>query len=78
MITTQFHKMGARVVDIADPSLSIDQVAVNIRKDSGGEFFSVNRGLGTSAEVIDSQPKSRHLLLMIRKSDGEKQKYLCG
>ena len=69
MITKQFHQIGARVVDVvdvADPSYSLDAIRVNVEKDKNGEFFIVDRGLGTSISVVDTQPKSKHLLLMVK------------
>jgi hypothetical protein len=79
-LNSKFGKIGARLklVDAADRDYGLFRI--NVLTDRHGEFFEmrpqINRGqLGV--EVLDLQPRDRHLLLLIR--DGSmKHKYLCG
>ena len=58
--------------------------AVDIRRDRDGAFFelSVPTHLSETVEatVLQSEPKRRHLLLLIRKTDEKPQldRFLCG
>jgi hypothetical protein len=53
---------------------------IDVRRDRKGEFFdiAVADGDGVELQVLDVQPEDRHLLLMVRPEDGEKNKVLCG
>jgi len=92
-IESKFAAMGARmkVREIAsrwrmgdrtwiDPS----DFAMDIQGDGQGEFFElrVPTHLRESLEatVVQSEPKQRHLLLLVRKSDSKPQldRFLCG
>src|SRR6058998_1133729 len=92
-IESRFAAMGARlkVREIASRWQMgnrkwIDPVnyAVDIRRDRDGEFFElrVPRHLSETVEatVLQSEPKQRHLLLLIRKTDDKPQldRFLCG
>src|SRR5947207_1904346 len=55
-----------------------NMIRVDIRKDKNGEYFDIQLGDKAEVQVLDSQPESRHLLLMRRAVDGTKSKFLCG
>jgi hypothetical protein len=92
-IESSFAAMGARlkVREIASrwqmgSRKWIDPVnyAVDIRRDRDGAFFELRVPTHLSetveATVLQSEPKQRHLLLLIRKTDEEPQldRFLCG
>src|SRR2546425_5596939 len=92
-IESRFTAMGARlkVREIASRWQMgirkwIDPVnyAVDIRRDRDGEFFELRVPTHLSdtveATVLQSEPKQRHLLLLIRKTDEKPQldRFLCG
>src|SRR5919198_3589613 len=92
-IESRFAEMGARlnVREIASRWQMGDRkwidptdFAVDIKHDGNGEFFElrVPTHLRESLEatVLQSEPKRRHLLLIIRKMDGKPQidRFLCG
>src|SRR2546422_6990115 len=58
--------------------------AVDIRRDRDGEFFELrvptHLSEAVEATVLQSEPKQRHLLLLIRKTDEKPQLdlFLCG
>jgi hypothetical protein len=54
---------------------------IDILQDRKGEYFDIAVAEGDEnleLQVLDVQPKDRHLLLMVRPEDGEKSKVLCG
>ena len=92
-IESKFAAMGARlkVREIASRwqlgiRKWIDPVsyAVDIRRDRDGEFFELRVPTHLSetveATVLQSEPKRRHLLLLLRKTDEKPQldRFLCG
>src|SRR5437762_2576355 len=92
-IESRFTAMGARlkVSEIASRWQMgnrqwIDPVnyAVDIRRDRDGEFFELRVPTHLSetveATVLQSEPRQRHLLLLIRKTDEKPQldRFLCG
>src|SRR5437660_1228492 len=92
-IESRFTAMGARlkVREIASrwqmgSRKWIDPVnyAVDIRRDRDGEFFELrvptHLSEAVEATVLQSEPKQRHLLLLIRKTDEKPQldRFLCG
>lgn len=78
LLRKRFALVGARVkvsrLDTPNARRGID-----IRRDEEGEFFDIRLGLAERVEyeVIDAQPRLRHLLLMARGGDF-KEKFLCG
>jgi hypothetical protein len=80
-----FARMGARIKfeDIMpvrnDRRQLLGDFALDVRRDARGEFFLVSRVPKSSIEfeVLEVQPRSRHLLLMSRKG-GEKHRFLLG
>src|SRR5206468_1021204 len=92
-IESRFAAMGARlkVREIASrwqmgDRRWIDPVnyAVDIRRDRDGAFFEfrlpTHLSEAVEATVLQSEPKQRHLLLLIRKTDEKPQldRFLCG
>jgi hypothetical protein len=86
VLERQFARMGARLkvsVRSGQGRNRISGFAVDIRRDGHGSFFDVSLGLDAEREleVLDVQPRQRHLLLMVREPKGsreEKHKFLCG
>ena len=76
-LETMFERMGARV-RVRD-TFSGNRGGIDIRSDRHGEYFDIGVGATERVEyeVIDIQPRLRHLLLMARRERG-KQKFLCG
>ncbi len=84
IVEKQFERIGARVrVHPPDARLGRrrpNSLSVDVRSDRHGEFFdiSVDERLA-GLEVIDTQPRARHLLLLSRDVQrGTKEKFLCG
>ncbi|MEK6283054.1 MAG: hypothetical protein AABN95_22080 [Acidobacteriota bacterium] len=73
-----FERMGARVKFHETVSRS-RPAGIDIRSDRQGEYFDIGVEPTDLVEyqVIDIQPRQKHLLLMARRDDG-KQKFLCG
>jgi hypothetical protein len=59
-------------------------VVIDIGRDRHGEFFDIQADQDANVEVLDVQPRDRHLLLMVRQPNGRpglpdfKEKLLCG
>src|ERR1035438_1675695 len=72
-----FARMGARVV-VRGPRLrQRTKIAIDVGRDRSGEVFVIGCEERVAIEVIDVQPRSHHLVLMVR--DGtEKHKFLLG
>ena len=86
-IESRFAEMGARLKVREVPVRWDDSTrdyAMDIRRDRDGEFFELRVPTHLSetveATVLQSQPKQRHLLVLIRKTDGKPQldRFLCG
>ncbi len=77
----KFATLGARVkaADSRRRFAADGGVALDVRSDRRGEFFEVigDRNGSTRVEVLDVQPRERHLLLLVRRL-AAKQKFLCG
>ena len=74
----RFAAVGARV-KVADGPWR-GEPRIDVRADARGEYFDVRFAGGESEvelEVVDAQPRDRHLLLLARVG-GEKSKFLCG
>ena len=76
-IERQFERIGARAKVHADRIRFGGTVSIDGGHDNVGEFFDINVGQTRDLDVLDAQPRIRHLLLMSRQSDG-KHKFLCG
>jgi len=65
--------------ELADERADHDtQVVIDIKKDSGGEYFDFEMGKDADVQVLDVRPDIRHVLLLRRAADGTKSKFLCG
>jgi hypothetical protein len=78
LLETMFGRMGARVKIHETDSLR-SRAGIDIRSDNRGEYFDIGVAAndGVEYEVVDIQPRMRHLLLMARR-ENRKQKFLCG
>lgn len=81
LLEHKFAKIGARM-KAADASRRFAPdggIVLDIRSDRDGEFFEVigQEDGPAQVEVLDVQPRDRHLLLLVRRLRG-KQKFLCG
>lgn len=88
LITSKFERLGARATirplvrnrwrQTAGP------VVIDIGHDRHGEFFDIQANDDADVDVLDVQPKDRHLLLMVRQpaerlhQPDTKDKFLCG
>ena len=70
LLTKNFTKLGARakIRPLArTPWLpSSGRIVINIARDRRGEFFHIQADNKADVEILDVQPKDRHLLLMFR------------
>jgi hypothetical protein len=79
ILERRFHEMGARVKVRALPERGRFTInpRLDVERDKEGEIFDIVLPEGTAAEVVNVDPKDRHLLLLLR-SGGIKSKFLCG
>jgi hypothetical protein len=72
-----FSRIGARL-KIQEPNARQSaKVRIDVGRDRSGEFFDIRCFEGVVPEILDVQPASRHLVVMVR--DGEfKNKFLLG
>jgi hypothetical protein len=80
LLDTKFARIGARL-KVGDRLPRWRQTGIaltlDVLTDREGEFFEIIRQGEAEIEVLDVQPKDRHLLLLIRE-EKDKQKFLCG
>ncbi len=72
-----FSRMGARLKVQGASTWQEENVRIDVRRDRDGEFFDVRCRDGVIPEILDVQPVSRHLVLMVR-AGGAKSKFLLG
>jgi len=83
-IKTEFERLGARAKIRPQRRRSTGSIVIDIGHDRHGEFFDIQADDDADVEVLDVQPKDRHLLLMIRRPNQRrglpdiKDKFLCG
>ena len=71
-----FSRIGARLKIQEPRAWQSVKVRIDVGRDRSGEFFDI-RCIDVVPEILDVQPASRHLVLMVR--DGEfKNKFLLG
>lgn len=87
LLDKHFSKMGARLkTRPLLPSPFTAPFLIDIKKDKAGEYFDIafNPSSSQDIEVLDVDPKDRHLLLMVRRPPvraglpDDKTKFLCG
>lgn len=81
VLQKQFARIGARAQVSWWERLRVQgSVALDITHDSAGERFDIRISKHSPAEVevLQIEPKQRHLLLMTRSETNEKHKFLCG
>lgn len=82
ILERQFEKMGARARIHGDElgrSAPRTGIRIDIAHDARGEYFDImaEQRATSNLQVIDIQPRMRHLLLMSRQGN-DKHKFLCG
>jgi len=83
-IKTKFERLGARAKIRRQRRRSSGSFVIDVRHDRHGEFFDIQADDDADVEVLDVQPKDRHLLLMVRHANQRrglpdiKDKLLCG
>jgi hypothetical protein len=61
-----FARMGARVV-VGGPCLrQRTKIAIDVGRDRSGEVFVIGSEDEVAIEVLDVQPRTHHLVLMVR------------
>jgi hypothetical protein len=69
-IKTKFEKLGARATIrplVRNPwRPAAGPVVIDIGHDRHGEFFDIQAADDADVEVLDVQPRDRHLLLMVQ------------
>jgi hypothetical protein len=88
VIQKRFATMGARVLVRPPAPLTFwspmrrpaGPLVIDVRTDRKGEYFDIRMEADAAEiDVLDVQPKARHLLLLARLDDGRrKDKFLCG
>lgn len=88
LLKTKFDKLGARAkvrpVGRNRWGVSAGVFVIDIGRDRDGEFFDIQASTDAAVDVLDVQPKDRHLLLMVRQAPERrglsdvKDKFLCG
>jgi len=69
--------MGARVAVRGPRPRQRTKVAIDVGRDRSGEVFVIGCEDKVAIEVLDVQPRSHHLVLMVREGS-EKHKFLLG
>jgi hypothetical protein len=72
-----FSRMGARVFVRGPGPRQREKIRIDVGRDRSGEFFDIRSEVGVVPEILDVQPSTRHLVLMIR-DGGLKNKFLLG
>jgi len=72
-----FSRMGARVFLRGPGPRQREKIRIDVGRDRSGEFFDIRSEMDVVPEILDVQPSTRHLVLMVR--DGSlKNKFLLG
>jgi hypothetical protein len=84
LLKAKFEKLGARAKIGQLRRLTGSSLVIDIGHDRHGEFFDIQAADAADVEVLDVQPRDRHLLLMVRQAaprpglPDTKDKFLCG
>lgn len=77
-IADRFAAIGARcIIRPRRPMEFVRNFSADVRRDRKGEYFDLVVRENVPIEVIDAQPRLRHLVLLVR-NQLAKEKYLCG
>ena len=79
-VSTEFDRMGARatIERISRKSpLMLRPMSIDIAEDDSGELFDIKIAADVQLDVMDVQPRDRHLLLAASNWLGE-DRFLCG
>lgn len=72
-----FSRMGARVRVQELGARPGVKIRIDVGRDRSGEFFDIRCEDGVVPEILDVQPPTRHLVLMVRDGDA-RNKFLLG
>jgi hypothetical protein len=72
-----FARMGARVVVRGPGRWQRTKIAIDVGRDRSGEVFVIGCAEEPVIDVLDVQPRSQHLVLMVREGS-DKHKFLLG
>jgi hypothetical protein len=72
-----FARMGARVIVRGRSRFQRTKIAIDVGRDRSGELFVIGCEGEVAIEVLDVQPRSHHLVLMVRE-ESAKHKFLLG
>jgi hypothetical protein len=72
-----FSRMGARLKIQQPGARQREKVSIDVSRDRNGEFFDIRCQDGVAPEILDVQPASCHLVLMVR-DGGARNKFLLG
>lgn len=80
LLQKKFARMGARLQVGEARSRWRPEGGIDIGADGKGEYFDIRLPPNEAIEyeVIDLRPEMRHLLLLARRENGSKEKFLCG
>jgi hypothetical protein len=76
-----FSRMGARLeINEVQSRWRAGRLQINVRQDKVGEYFTIWNPIKAELQVLNVEPKDRHLLLMSREGERqqEKHRYLLG
>ena len=77
VLCRHFSRMGARVKVDGPQRFQAEKIRIDIGRDHDGEYFDIRCHDGIMPEILDVEPRLRHLVLMVR--DGRaKNKFLLG
>jgi hypothetical protein len=72
-----FSRMGARVFVRGPGRRQREKIRIDVGRNRSGEYFDIRSEAEVVPEILDVQPSTRHLVLMVR--DGDlKNKFLLG
>src|SRR5262245_44179404 len=80
LLQEKFGRLGTRLQITEVDGRSRRGAGIDIRADKRGEYFDIRMEPNdlVDYEVVDLRPEMRHLLLLARRENSRKEKYLCG
>jgi len=64
-----FSRMGARVFVRGPGRRQREKIRIDVGRDRSGEYFDIRSEAEVVPEILDVQPSTRHLVLMVRDGD---------